>query len=99
MLTPRIDIPLDTLGEVFESAAASAGQLTETVGDLSDTVVSQVVEIIDETRRRRLSFRHVMVGVAALGVVAAVVVLLRRRASDVGAAQTETRDAGAASPY
>ncbi len=99
MLTPRIDIPLDTLGEVFESAAASAGQLTETFGDLSDTVASQVVQIIDETRRRRLSFRHVMAGVVVLGAVAAVVVLIRRRTSDGETVQTETRDAGAASPY
>ena len=40
-----------------------------------------------------------MVGVAALGVVAAVVVLLRRRTGDVETVQTETGDAGAASPY
>ncbi len=99
MLNPRIDIPLDTLGDVLESAAASAGQLTETVGDLSDTVASQVVKVIDETRQRRMSVRHVVAGIAALGVIVAVVVLIRRRTGDSDAAQPGTRDAGAASPY
>jgi hypothetical protein len=96
MLNPRIDIPLDALGEVIDSATATAGQLTDSVGDLSDAVASQVVKVLDDTRERRLSVRHVIVAVVALGVVAGVVVLIRR--SRDGGRQAETLDAGAASP-